>query len=90
MILALTRSASPMPHILGFCSVQDQNMSTFHGQAHIQCTGKFTCSWWGLSKGVDAGRGKELGPIIKQNINEETSTRATCIDIVALQHFSGK
>lgn len=39
------------------------------------------------SKGVDAGSGKALGQTVKEN---SKSARAAYMDIVALQHFSGK
>ena len=76
MILTSTSSAKPTPRILRFCLIQGQNMSTCHGQAQIQQTGKYTCPWWGLSKGVDAGRGEKLEPITKQNTSEKKSTTA--------------
>ena len=38
-------------------------------------------------KGVDAGSGKALGQIVKEN---SKSAGAAYVDTVALQHFSGK
>lgn len=64
-------------------------MSTCHGLAQIQQTGKYICPPWGLSKSMDVRRGKELGPILKQNTSDKKSTPATYIDIVALQYVTG-
>lgn len=38
---------------------------------------------------MDVRRGKELGPILKQNTSDKKSTPATYIDIVALQYVTG-
>lgn len=42
-----------------------------------------------VSKHMVVGRGKELGPVLKQNTSDKKSTPATYIGIVALKYIRG-